>query len=538
MSDNHYDNANVYVHDESHFIFTDAAWIIPTISGSVSTVSSMLIISVILRSSNESRFNSYHLIMLFMSFWDTIASTAIALTTIPMPSDVYDVYPFQGKALGNVGTCVAQGVFIQLGTFFTLASNCCLNIYYLCTIRCGMSEERMKKGVIPKMLILCALFAMPVPLQSLMMHHTINPNPLFSYCGRCSYPIFCTSNNNSVDGGGPGGDKSTMSDSDEANESSLECISVNTHEGWLKIIVLVLVGTTFFIMLFSLVLVVVTVFETEIALRRARRIRRRSMRRSRINTRSRSRSRLSTDEYEETRVLLLQACMYIAAFVLPYTWILVLFIKTGGTSTSGNGNDSYDPGRYFIIARSIFRPLQGFFNAIIFIYQKAYSLRRADRSLPFMGAIVQVIKSPQTVPGMLISGIVVQEENDENDDDGHEHGAAVPGYTSNNFMRRRGLGGSGIESLGAEATLGQDSNSNNNSNDDMNSDDSNVAQSDLEAHSSSSHDALDQEDFFSLAYQSYPSVDESSEGLTSNCFSGTTSRLATVQEEENEECPD
>ncbi len=512
---------DTYPYDESHFIFTDAAWIIPTISGSVSTASSMLIMSVILRSSNESKFSSYHLIMLFMSFWDTISSAAIALTTIPMPSDVYDVYPFQGKAIGNVGTCVAQSFFIQLGTLFIFASNCCLNIYYLCTIRYGMSEEMMKKGVLPKMLILCTLVALPIPLQSLITHRAINPNPFMNYCGRCSYPILCDGDNS---------DKS-----DEVNTNASECIAVNDHEGFLSVLIIAIMGVTFFIMLFSLVLVVITVFQTEIALRRSRRLRRGPLVPLRINTRAQSRSSRivanSTHEPESdvTRVLLLQACMYIAAFALTWVWFVVMIIK------NRRHENGFVPGRNFIIARSIFRPLQGFFNAIIFIYQKAYTLRRADRSLPFMSAIFLVIKSPKTVPGMLISGIALE---DEADGDGHEleyeHGAA-PGYTSNIIvMRRRGLGGSGIRSLGSDATQGEY-----NSNDD--SDDSNIdvasvaAQSDLEEYSSSP-DALDHDDFCSSLTLSSPSVGSESEaGLSSTSYYLETRRLATVQEE-SEEC--
>eukprot|EP00553_Chaetoceros_curvisetus_P004031 CAMPEP_0204623540 /NCGR_PEP_ID=MMETSP0717-20131115/9275_1 /ASSEMBLY_ACC=CAM_ASM_000666 /TAXON_ID=230516 /ORGANISM="Chaetoceros curvisetus" /LENGTH=81 /DNA_ID=CAMNT_0051638653 /DNA_START=52 /DNA_END=294 /DNA_ORIENTATION=- len=74
--------------EEDNFTFSNEAWMIPSATGTISALSSILIMSIILRSSKESRFSSYHIIMFFMSFWDTIASTAIALNTIPMPSDV------------------------------------------------------------------------------------------------------------------------------------------------------------------------------------------------------------------------------------------------------------------------------------------------------------------------------------------------------------------------------------------------------------------------------------------------------------------
>eukprot|EP00553_Chaetoceros_curvisetus_P004521 CAMPEP_0204618488 /NCGR_PEP_ID=MMETSP0717-20131115/5115_1 /ASSEMBLY_ACC=CAM_ASM_000666 /TAXON_ID=230516 /ORGANISM="Chaetoceros curvisetus" /LENGTH=228 /DNA_ID=CAMNT_0051632231 /DNA_START=527 /DNA_END=1213 /DNA_ORIENTATION=+ len=67
------------------------------------------------------------------------------------------------------------------------------------------------------------------------------------------------------------------------------------------------------------------------------------------------------------------------------------------------------PNKSFLIAFNIFRPLQGFFNAIIFIYQKAYSLRQANRQrrLRLCGAIWEVVTSPSIVPTLLISGMEI-----------------------------------------------------------------------------------------------------------------------------------
>ncbi len=116
--------------EETNFSFSNAAWMIPSTTGTISALSSILIMSVILRSSKESRFSSYHIIMFCMSFWDAIASIAIAFNTIPMPSDVNEFYPFKGKSFGNTATCEARGFLIMSGTGFAIAANCCLNIYY------------------------------------------------------------------------------------------------------------------------------------------------------------------------------------------------------------------------------------------------------------------------------------------------------------------------------------------------------------------------------------------------------------------------
>ncbi len=122
--------------------FTSEAWIIQTTTGSISTLSSALIMSIILRS--QSKLSSpYHRIMFFMSFWDAIASSAMALTTIPMPIDV--IYPYAGNSYGNEATCSAQGFAIILAQAFTVAATCSLSLYYVCTIRYGMTDDTANK---------------------------------------------------------------------------------------------------------------------------------------------------------------------------------------------------------------------------------------------------------------------------------------------------------------------------------------------------------------------------------------------------------
>jgi hypothetical protein len=63
---------------------TDYAALVPRFTGSLSAVSSALIIYVILRS--EARLSSiYHRIMFGMSLADICGSIAMALTSLPMP---------------------------------------------------------------------------------------------------------------------------------------------------------------------------------------------------------------------------------------------------------------------------------------------------------------------------------------------------------------------------------------------------------------------------------------------------------------------
>ena len=90
----------------SSFYFTKTGIIIPTITGTVSFLSSALIIFIILRTVTTTRWSAYHRIIFGLSLVDCFTSLAIALTTIPMPKDV--IYPFEMPSYGNVVTCEIQ----------------------------------------------------------------------------------------------------------------------------------------------------------------------------------------------------------------------------------------------------------------------------------------------------------------------------------------------------------------------------------------------------------------------------------------------
>jgi len=87
--------------------------------------------------------------MLMKSSGDVLSSLAIALTTIPMPSDVHQTYPYTGKALGNMGTCVAQGFAIMFCAGMAMSSNCILSVYYVLTMRRRVAPVTFKRKFLP-----------------------------------------------------------------------------------------------------------------------------------------------------------------------------------------------------------------------------------------------------------------------------------------------------------------------------------------------------------------------------------------------------
>ena len=92
----------------SSFYFTKTGIIIPTVTGSVSFLSSALIIFIIIRTVTTSThtWSAYYRIIFGLSIADCFTSLATALTTIPMPKD--NIYPFEMPSYGNILTCEIQ----------------------------------------------------------------------------------------------------------------------------------------------------------------------------------------------------------------------------------------------------------------------------------------------------------------------------------------------------------------------------------------------------------------------------------------------
>ena len=144
----------------SHTI-ADFAAVAPRISGSISAISSSTIIFLIFRS--QPRLSTiYHRIMFGMSIADIMASTAMALTTLPMPRNDDPVWnrryygSYNGKIfwsdqtkLGNELTCAAQGFFYATGISITFAYNGMLCVYYACAIAFRMHEKDIRNKVEP-----------------------------------------------------------------------------------------------------------------------------------------------------------------------------------------------------------------------------------------------------------------------------------------------------------------------------------------------------------------------------------------------------
>jgi len=359
------------------FFFSTEALVISVATASTSAISSMLVIFIILRS--QSRLSkTYHIIMFFMSFWDFISSTATALVTLPMPSDVHDVYPFSGYAIGTSRTCAAQSFSIVAGQGFTICSIVALNLYYVITIRYGVSDYVLKKKMLPIALAGSIIIVfLPIVIFPLYLD-LFNPRPYEPYCLVGQYPEQCKLN-------------------------GIECIggdvSTKTFIIWWWITIIG-IGSGFFLVFVSLVLVIMSIFHTERAIKKNARqkVEDESLDQNSIQSTSSIDYHLEGG-YEMTRRALRISLLYIGAFFLTWIWtILTMAVDYADHRTAEKIVD---------MGKLVFNPLQGFFNASIFIYDKVRMVRSSNENLTFTTALTTVLFHPEDLPEVVLSSIEI-----------------------------------------------------------------------------------------------------------------------------------
>jgi|AntRauTorckE5430_2_1112549.scaffolds.fasta_scaffold02015_2 hypothetical protein len=375
----------------SSFSQTRAGWVIPTVTSIISFCASALIIYIIARSDRNRYTATYHRIMGCMSIADMISSFAISLTTIPMPKDVNEVYSFDGNSYGTVLTCEIQAFTYILGVRFSIAASICLSVYYLLTFRYHVSHQVITKCVEPIFLIMALLLAVIRPITTLKKQ-LYNPTTSTSWCVIGEFPLGCS------------------------EEDGVGCI--RGQEGatakartliWSRLAIATILQVV------CLGFIVVTVYT------RGKKQARTLLKNTDDNHQSepkyeeelqavsieevltRDEGEVQHQELEEesnaslqhnnganhiqdTRMIVKHAIMYAVAFVVTNFPVPQL----------------YSDSTILAILTLTFRPLQGFFNALIFISQKVYIIRQADEDLTFCKALNRIIMFPSVVPAIVI----------------------------------------------------------------------------------------------------------------------------------------
>ena len=328
-----------------------------------------------------------------------LSSTAMALTTIPMPADV--IYSYAGPSYGTVATCDAQGLVYIIGSTSSIAAICMLNIYYLCKIVFNMEESTFRKKVEP----LCLIVFFPGPIFSMFFlrsNGVLNPTPFESYCSLSLYPYRCNTSDD------------------------LDCIRGDLNDQVTTSLFQAFVLCSFGIMGLSMLTIICKVYRDERLMRQHQHQHKQSMRPNnppnenndlaitaqdeenicREDDKNAASSKTPTTEQDTpqhslTKTVFLQAVMYLSAFIFSYLFSFLTVIQTK------SGEFPYADLKVVQVLKVVFQPSQGLFNMLIFIYHKLYQVKRVEKDLySTCDALRLVFSNPGEIPEKVISGIL------------------------------------------------------------------------------------------------------------------------------------
>ena len=130
----------------------------------------------------------------------------------------------------------------------------------------------------------------------------------------------------------------------------------------------------------SMIFIVFTVFRSEQKL-------------NRIRSSEQENNENGVQQKSETRSIVVQALMYVLAY--GFTWV-PLMVQVFSDNGGRNGFRGF---AVFCIG------LQGFWNALIFIYHKVLLVRRSNKDISRFEAFKSVLSSPSEVPNLILSDI-------------------------------------------------------------------------------------------------------------------------------------
>ena len=330
------------------FPMSQTGIILTTITGVLSTICSMIILNII-RLSNQRLTTTHHRIMAFISVFHMIASVCMALTTLPMPSD--DILRFAGPMLGNRTTRQLQGFFILLGYGGGSALYACLSCYFVCRITLKMDTHAIRKRLEPVFYLYTVITSIAVTTNSLK-HNLINSSPQSSYCLIAPDHAPCVNNYT-------------------LKETFLVCDPDVFHDFKTDILngqIFVALNIAF--VLIAMIVIIVTVKVKNVQIKRSACVEHSDQHTNDGEETSTSEQRMKEQrEQRESRALVIQALLYILTFITVFVFGIGPSIFTSDPEITNK----------LLVFKSILVPLQGFWNLIIFVYDKAYMVYQSDR---------------------------------------------------------------------------------------------------------------------------------------------------------------
>ena len=350
-------------------------------SSILSTVSSLLIILIITKSTAKLTI-PYHRLMLGMSICDTFASISMALTTLPMPRNM--IYTqFEGSHIGTFTSCAAQSFIQNVGTLGTINYNVALSIYFLHSIHKG--SKFCRKWNILEIFLHFICIAIPIGLMtSVTTLETMNPTPYLPWCGSIvEYPYYCNF------------------------DDKIECLRGGIAEKRRKLTAPTF-GIPILMVIILMILIVKSVYQDEKLMKMYADI-------YRFDANNTDQIDRSTKKYQMSKTAFVQATSYIIALLLSTCCI---FLRSTATKVLRRS-----PGLQ--IFHLVTRPLQGFFNLIVFVGDKAHSYRNSHPEVGMLQACFDVVFKPQEEPFVFRNVSMVQVEHrnrreNTNDDESSE----------------------------------------------------------------------------------------------------------------------
>jgi len=297
-------------------------------TASLSIIGSSAIMYMIISDRKSKLRHPYHRIMLMMSTFDVIQSLTIAVgaAAIPRESDFYG-------AKGNERSCDAQGFFMMLGYAVPLY-NSCLQIFYVLSIRYGISAQQFSKFE-PALHAISILF--PLSWAVFFTARGYNSPWVFFCIPRGVLPLF-------------------------------------------------VIGAT--VVLCFLICVISMVCICWKVISQARKMKQYTNFETKNKSSARRRSQCRVNE-DKTQTII-QALLYVSAFVLTWTFPSITAFYTKGR---------VDMSVPFVLLTltQIFFPLQGFWNFVFYIRPGVKKAMKSNPDMSLLGNIRDVIFKPETI---------------------------------------------------------------------------------------------------------------------------------------------
>jgi len=324
-----------------------------------------------------------------MSCFDIIASISIGLATIPMPAD--SIYDSAGPMIGNTATCQIQGFFSLFGFTGSASMYMSLCWYYVCKLTFGMTSRKIKNIVEPIVATYTIVLACAIPAYYLS-RNLIHSLPYESFCTVAPIP-------NEL--GDCAKDENPWSPCENDRQDWTE--NIDKYNESLNIVVYT-VGANMMLIFLAMFIILWTAYKNYKEAKK-----RESLIQDTQQDLISDAAEVSEKQDSEllfTRVLVTQALMYIFVYFLTWFFMILPMMvpQTYGTPLT---NEVWE------ICKTVFFPLSGFWNLMIFLYDKVQLVILSTNNKNVWQAIKTVVLSPADVPELILMDLPVFQNNEE-----------------------------------------------------------------------------------------------------------------------------